>query len=264
MTKTTKLKPSPSALQRMCCFSSSESAVDCSCLNQVETVNFDSILPANLSAGISNATDFPSKLNIPLLSLTVRLSCIEGRRLMVSGLMSEKWVFLSMVHHHHHHHVFLNCPFLPRSIRVRRFSRYEVSPHIPEHYPFRVQTQLLHIIPHTFSPSLPAPTRTSHPSHHHISTGRHPIIFTLTLHMPKPPQSTTPHHLSHTLNPQKTVQIHTALSILQRHPTHPSHRSVHSSVSISQFCEIWTSKWEVEKPSRWILYMSQKVGCLSY
>ena len=126
-------------------------------------------------------------------------------------------------HHHHHHHLFLKRLFLPRSARVRRFSRYEVSPHIPEHHPFRVQTQLLHIIPHTFSPSLPAPTRTSHPCHHHISTGRHPVISTLTLHMPKPPQSTTPHHLSHTLDPQKTVQIHTALSILQRHPTHPSH-----------------------------------------
>ena len=84
-------------------------------------------------------------------------------------------------------------------------------------------SSLLHIIPHTFFLSLPAPTRTSHPCHHHISTGRYPIISTLTLHMPKPPQSTTPHHLSHTLNPQKTVQIHTALSILQRHPTHPSH-----------------------------------------
>ena len=67
-------------------------------------------------------------------------------------------------------------PFLLCSARVRRFSRYEVSPYIPEHYPFRVQTQLLHIILHTFSPSLPAPTHTSHPYHHHISTGRHPLL----------------------------------------------------------------------------------------
>ena len=66
------------------------------------------------------------------------------------------------------HHSFLKRPFLSRSARVRRFSRYEVSPHIPEHSPFRVQTQLLHIIPHTFSPSLSAPTRTSQPCHHHI------------------------------------------------------------------------------------------------
>ena len=127
-------------------------------------------------------------------------------------------------HHHHHHHLFLKRPFLPRSARVRCFSRYEVSPHIPEHYPFRVQTQLLHIIPHTFSPSLPAPTRTSHPSHHHISTGQHPIISTLTLHMPKPPQSTTPHHLSHTLNPQKTTNPHCAF-----YPSATPHTSISPS-----------------------------------
>ena len=88
-------------------------------------------------------------------------------------------------HHHHHLHLFLKRPFLPLSARIRCFSRYEVSPHIPEHYPFRVQTQLIHIILHTFFPSFPAPTRTYHPCHHHISTGRHPIISTLTFHMPK-------------------------------------------------------------------------------
>ena len=69
-------------------------------------------------------------------------------------------------HHHHHHHSFLKRPFLSRSARVRRFSPYEAPPHIPEHYPFRVQTQLIHIILYTFSPSLPAPTRMSHPCHH--------------------------------------------------------------------------------------------------
>ena len=87
---------------------------------------------------------------------------------------------------YHHHHLFLKRPFLPRSVRVRRFSRYKVSSHIPKHYPFRVQTQLIHIIIHTFSPSLPAPTRTSHPRHKQISTGRHPIIL----------RSTCPNHLN--------------------------------------------------------------------
>ena len=76
---------------------------------------------------------------------------------------------------------------------------------------------------HIFSPSLPAPTHTSHPCHHHISTGWPPNhLHYLTFHMPKPPQSTMPHQLGHALNPQKTVQIHTALPILQRHPAHPS------------------------------------------
>ena len=68
------------------------------------------------------------------------------------------------------------------SIVVRRSSRCEASSHIPEHCPFRMQTKLNHIILHTFSPSL-LPTRTSHPCHH-ISTGRHPIISTLTQSSP--------------------------------------------------------------------------------
>ena len=84
-------------------------------------------------------------------------------------------LYFACHHHHHHHHLFLKRPFLPRSARVTHFSRYEASPHIPEHGPFRVQTKLNHIILYTFSPSLPAPTRTSNPSHHHISTGWHPI-----------------------------------------------------------------------------------------
>ena len=68
-------------------------------------------------------------------------------------------------------HLFLKRPFLPCSARPQTFFPiYEVSPHIPEHCPFRVQTQLIHIILYTFSPSLPAPTCTSHPCHHHIST----------------------------------------------------------------------------------------------
>ena len=44
-----------------------------------------------------------------------------------------------------------------------------------------------------------------------------------SLHMPKPPQSTLPHHLINALYTQKTVQIHTAFPILQRHSAHSSH-----------------------------------------
>ena len=106
--------------------------------------------------------------------------------------------FNRLHHRHHHHHLFLKRPFLPRSARVRRFSRYEVSPHIPEHYPFRVQTQLLHIIPHTFSPSLPAPTRTSQilplpPPHFYRPTPNHlhsyaPHAQTTSIYHASPPQ----------------------------------------------------------------------------
>ena len=51
----------------------------------------------------------------------------------------------------------------PLSARVRRSTRNEAPPHIPEHYPFRVQTKHLHIILHTFVQSLSPSTRTSHP-----------------------------------------------------------------------------------------------------
>ena len=89
-----------------------------------------------------------------------------------------------------------------------------------------MQTEPFHVIIHTFSTSLPIiPTPTSHPCHLHLSSGRHPIIHTPTLQMPKPPQSTTPHHICHTRYTQTTVQIPTALSI-------PS-TTLHTSISPS-------------------------------
>ena len=56
----------------------------------------------------------------------------------------------------------------------------EVPPHIPEYCPFRLQPKQFHVIFHTLSPSLPAPTHTSH--HNHISTAGHPIIHTFPDH----------------------------------------------------------------------------------
>ena len=77
---------------------------------------------------------------------------------------------------------------------------------------------------------------TSHPCHLRLSTGWHPIIHTPMLQMPKPPQSATPRSLRHicgTLYTQKTVQIHTALSILQWHSTHPSRH--HSCIAVNTY-----------------------------
>ena len=61
----------------------------------------------------------------------------------------------------------LKSPFLPRSARVGLLPRYEVSPHIPEQCPFRLQAELFHVIIHTLSrkssclclciPPLPSP-----------------------------------------------------------------------------------------------------------
>ena len=133
------------------------------------------------------------------------------------------WSQLAQIAAHHHHHLFLKRPFLPRSARVRCLPRYEASPHIPEHCPFRVQTKFIQIIFYTFSLSLPAPTHLLLPYHLHISTGRHPIISTLTLHMPKPP-TTKPHHLSHALNTQKTVQDFTHFA------SYPSETHIHLTI----------------------------------
>ena len=94
------------------------------------------------------------------------------------------------------------------------------------------------VIFYTFSPCLSAPAYTSHPCHHHISTGRHPIISTHTFHMLKPPKSTMPHHLSHAVNTQKTVQDLSSLPILQRHTTHPSHHHTLCSLQALQILSL--------------------------
>ena len=73
-----------------------------------------------------------------------------------------------------------------------------VSPQIPEYRLFRMLTNHCHIMLHTFCMSLAFPPPTFHTCHLHISTDRHPIIYTLMLQMPKPPKSAMPHHICHT------------------------------------------------------------------
>ena len=135
----------------------------------------------------------------------------------------------------HHHHLFLKRPFLPRSARVRRLPQYEASPHIPEHCRFRVQTKLVRqcLLLHILSmSSCPCPHISPLPTPHFYRP--HPIISILTFHMPKPPQSTIPHHFCHALNTRKTVQVLTSLPILQRHTTHPSHHHALCSLQALQ------------------------------
>ena len=54
------------------------------------------------------------------------------------------WIICEQMKSHHHHHLFWEHTFLPRWARVRRSSHmnYEVSPHIHEYCPFRMQTYL--------------------------------------------------------------------------------------------------------------------------
>ena len=62
------------------------------------------------------------------------------------------------------------------------------------------------------------------------------IPHSYTLQMPQPSESITPHHIHHILHTQETVQIHTALTIIQRHPTHPSHHYLFLPLQTLQIC----------------------------
>ena len=124
--------------------------------------------------------------------------------------------------------------FLPCSARVRRFSRYEASPHIPENYPFRVQIQLIYIILHTFSPSIPTlpahltPATTTFlqadPNHLHSYV---PHAQTTSIYHASPPQRRS--------EPQKIVQIHTVLPIFSDTP------HIHLTIIRSVFADLLSS-----------------------
>ena len=157
-----------------------------------------------------------------------------------------------MIAGHHHHHLVLKRPFLPCSARVRCFSRYEFSPHIPEHHPFRVQTRLLHILLSLYTLPLSCP-------YLHISPSPPPTFLQADTQSSPLLRSTCPNHLnlpclttSTTLpNPQKTVPTnphyipypsvthHTSISpssvpsspnfadLLSSSPRFQSHMSIH-------------------------------------
>lgn len=82
--------PSPSALQSICCFTSSDSALWRWCRSHVEMVKRDSKWPLNTFGATSNATAFPSKLNTPSGFSFSSLGCdcfSSGRSLTVDGCM---------------------------------------------------------------------------------------------------------------------------------------------------------------------------------
>ena len=98
-----------------------------------------------------------------------------------------------------------------------------------------MQAKQLHVIPHTLFPRLPTPAPTPRPLNHQPSASRHPIIYTLTFQMSKPSQSSTPHHISNTINTKKVL---TAPSVLQGHPTHPSHHHTFCPFQTSQIISL--------------------------
>src|SRR2546426_12176627 len=89
--------------------------------------------------------------------------------------------------------------------------------------PLWLQIQLLHVVFNTFKPCLSWPSFATFSFPLNISAGTYPLLPYHTLHVSKSTQSTSPHHLHHTLNTQTRAQVLTPLSIRQLHPTHPSY-----------------------------------------
>ena len=69
------------------------------------------------------------------------------------------------------------------------------------------QIQLLHVLFNTFQLSLSSPSSATFSFHLNISAGTYPLLSYHTLHVSKPTQSTSPHHLHHTLNTQTRAQV---------------------------------------------------------
>src|SRR6266496_2116190 len=66
----------------------------------------------------------------------------------------------------------------------------------------RFQTPHFQILIQTFLPDLPSPSSTTLSLHLKFSAGSRPLIPLHTLQVSKPPQSSSPNYLCHTLNTQ--------------------------------------------------------------
>ena len=78
-----------------------------------------------------------------------------GYGIKVNGLCSHHHQYHRHYHHHQHHHrrlhllhLFRKRRFLPCLTWVRRLPQNATSPHIPEHCPFRLQTEQCRVIFH--------------------------------------------------------------------------------------------------------------------
>ena len=114
---------------------------------------------------------------------------------------------------------------------IRQLPRYEASPHIPEHCPFKLQTKLLYVIFDTFSPSLPAlysspppPPYFYRPTPNHLHSYV-PNAQTISICHASPPQPrsehpkncTRLHFLSFRDTPHHTLCSHQAMQIFSLH-----------------------------------------------
>src|SRR5207244_724047 len=74
-----------------------------------------------------------------------------------------------------------------------------------------LQIQLLHVVFNTFKPCLSWSSFATFSFHLNISAGTYPLPPYHTLHVPKPTQSTSPHHLNHSTHSSsyQTTSPHT-------------------------------------------------------
>src|SRR5207253_6442678 len=78
-----------------------------------------------------------------------------------------------------------------------------------------LQIQLLHVVFDTFKPWLSWSFFATFSFHLNISAGTYPLPPFHMFHVSKPTQSTSPHHLHHTLNTQTRAQVLTPLPLRQ-------------------------------------------------
>ena len=125
------------------------------------------------------------------------------------------------IYHHHHHHLFLKRPFLPRSARVRRFSRMR-SLHISlntTHSGCKPSSSISSFT-HSFQVFLPLPAHLTPAATTFLQadTQSSPLLRstcqTTSIYHASPPQ---PHS-----EPSKDCTNPHCAFYPQRHPTHPS------------------------------------------
>ena len=119
--------------------------------------------------------------------------------------------------------------------------------------PIHAVNQALHVIIHTLSKSFCPCLYSSPPPPPHFTDG-HPIISTLMFQMPKPSQSATPHHLSHTqlfndFSISKIFKIFNYLSLDYLYPQRaPLQEGDHSVLDLSAVERFHFPRVEPGKP----------------
>src|SRR2546426_329439 len=141
-----------------------------------------------------------------MISSKFLFACIESSYLsriyFVSLIKRLRYKRNGSYHHHHHHHHRLSVRF-PLTTGVGRIP-WMYSLHCARFCAisgFKFNS-FMSFITHVFKPCLSWPSFATFSFHLNISAGTYPLLSYHKLHVSKPTQSTSPHHLHHTLNNQ--------------------------------------------------------------